>query len=213
MTEATAIHPDGRVSPTDLGIWSDDQVEGLSRIVAAVRRHGAVPALQLGHAGPKASTYQPWIDRRRRVEPADGGWLPWAASATPAGPEVRELATEEADAVPGLFAAAAGRALRAGFQAAEIHAAHGYLLHAFPSPLGNRREDVYGKDRSRLTRDVVGAIREVWPADLPLLLRISATDWLDGGLTVADAVALTEEVVPLGVDLVDVSSGGLHPAD
>ena len=212
MTEATAIHPDGRVSPTDLGIWNDRQVDGLGRIVSAVRRHSAVPALQLGHAGPKASTYQPWIDRRRRVEPADGGWLPWAASAAPDGPEVRALATEEVDALPGLFAAASARALRAGFQAIEIHAAHGYLLHAFLSPLGNQREDVYGKDRARLTREVVGAIREVWPADLPLMLRISATDWLDGGLTVADAVALTEEVVPLGVDLVDVSSGGLRPA-
>ncbi|KMS84258.1 hypothetical protein ACZ91_48810 [Streptomyces regensis] len=212
MTEATAVHSDGRVSPTDLGIWTDDQILGLTRIVAAVRRHGAIPALQLGHAGPKASTYQPWIDRRRRADPADGGWAPWAASALPDGPNVRELTTEEVGRVPDLFAAAAVRALRAGFNAIEIHAAHGYLLHAFLSPLGNQRKDIYGMDRSRLIRDVVGAVREVWPTGLPLLLRVSATDWLDGGITVADAVALTEEVLPLGVDLVDVSSGGLRPA-
>ncbi|MFD4250023.1 NADH:flavin oxidoreductase/NADH oxidase [Amycolatopsis thermoflava] len=212
LTEATAVHPEGRVSPTDLGVWSDDHVHGLSRIVAAVERHGSVPALQLGHAGPKASTYQPWIDRRRRVEPADGGWLPWSPSPVPSGAGVRQLTEAEVDAVPAMFAAAAARALRAGFKAVEVHAAHGYLLHAFLSPLSNERADVYGKDRTKLVREVVGAVREVWPRDLPVFLRISATDWIDGGLTVDDSVALTESVVQLGVDLVDVSSGGLRPA-
>ncbi|MFC8047239.1 hypothetical protein [Nocardia sp. NPDC057353] len=207
LTEATAVVPEGRVSPADLGVWSDEQIPGLARIAAAVRRHGAVPALQLGHAGPKASTYPPWIDRRRRVEPADGGWIPVTASEG-----ARVLSTDEVRAVPGLFAAAAGRARAAGFQAVEIHAAHGYLLHSFLSPLSNHRTDAYGADRALLVREVVGAVREVWPADLPLLLRISATDWLTGGLDVEDAVTLTEQVLPLGVDLIDVSSGGLRPA-
>ncbi|MEV0854475.1 NADH:flavin oxidoreductase/NADH oxidase [Nocardia fluminea] len=212
LTESTAVVPEGRVSPADLGVWSDDQIPGLARIVAEVRRHKVVPALQLGHAGPKASTHAPWIDRRRRVDPADGGWIPAAASALQAGPQVRVLSTTDVEAVPSLYAAAAARALRAGFEAVEIHAAHGYLLHSFLSPLSNHRTDAYGKDRERLLREVIGAIRDVWPAELPLLLRISATDWVDGGLGVDDAVALTEHVLPLGVDLIDVSSGGLRPA-
>ncbi|MEJ2867750.1 NADH:flavin oxidoreductase/NADH oxidase [Actinomycetospora sp. OC33-EN08] len=212
LTEATAVHPEGRVSPTDLGIWADAQVPGLARVVAAVERHGVVPALQLGHAGPKASTYQPWVDRRRRVEPADGGWIPWAPSPAPDGPVVRALSEAQVDAVPALFAAAAARARRAGFRAIEVHVAHGYLLHAFLSPLSNTRGDAYGRDRTKLVSDVIGAVREVWPQALPVLLRISGTDRLGGGLTVEDAVALTEKVVPMGVDLVDVSSGGLRPA-
>lgn len=212
MTEAAAVDPAGRVSPTDLGIWSDDHVPGLSRVTAAIARHGAIPALQLGHAGPKASTCQPWLDRRRRVPESEGGWIPWSPSPRVDGQPVEEPDEAALARLPDLYAAAAARALRAGFEALEVHAAHGYLLHAFQSPLTNMRRDGYGVDRTRLLREVVQGVRSTWPAELPLLVRITGTDWLEGGLVVGDAIALTREILPLGVDLIDVSSGGLLPA-
>lgn len=210
--EATAVDPVGRVSPADLGIWSDDHVPGLARLAQAISRHGSVPAIQLGHAGPKASTLPPWIDRRRRVAVADGGWIPWSPSPRPDGAEVHEPGAAELARVPELFAAAAARAHRAGFRVVEIHAAHGYLLHAFLSPATNARTDAYGVERSALLLDVVRAVRDRWPADLPLFVRISATDWLPQGLDLEDTVAVVRELLPLGVDLIDVSSGGLLPA-
>jgi 2,4-dienoyl-CoA reductase-like NADH-dependent reductase (Old Yellow Enzyme family) len=212
MAEATAVDPLGRVSPHDLGAWSDRQVPGLARLAAAVARHGAVPGLQLGHAGPKAATHPPWVARHRRVPAAEGGWLPWSPAPRPDGAEVHEMTTAEVAAVPGRFAAAARRARHAGFRVVEVHAAHGYLLHAFLSPLTNTRTDGYGRDRDRLLMEVAGAVRAEWPADLPLFVRLTGTDWLPGGLTVRDATRLAGKLAAAGVDLVDVSSGGLLPA-
>lgn len=217
VTEATAVEARGRISPQDLGLWSDDQVDGLRRVTAFIQGQGAAAAVQLAHAGRKASTYRPWDAARGVVPDDDGGWPVVGPTAAPFSPGLRTpaaLAERELSAVVDAFAAAAARADAAGFDAVELHAAHGYLLHQFLSPLVNDRTGAYGGSfdgRSRLLREVVTAVRAVWPPGKPLLLRISASDWVEGGWTVDDSVRLAREVAGLGVDLIDCSSGGAVP--
>ncbi len=215
--EATAVEPRGRISPADLGLWEDGQIEPLARIVRFVEAHGAVACLQLAHAGRKASTAAPW-DGGKPVPESAGGWKVVGPSAVPfaAGhPAPEPLTVDGIRAVVKAFAAAARRAAAAGFRALELHAAHGYLVHQFLSPLSNRREDAYGgslENRTRLARELVQAVRAEWPDAFPLLVRISATDWADGGWDADQSVELCRALRGLGVDLVDVSSGGLVPA-
>ncbi|MBI5068954.1 MAG: NADH:flavin oxidoreductase/NADH oxidase [Deltaproteobacteria bacterium] len=216
--EATGVEPRARISTADLGLWSDAQVEPLARIVRFVESQGAVACLQLAHAGRKGSTRPPWEQGGAPVPPGQGGWVTVGPSAIPFGngfaaPEpLSEAGIAEVTAA---FAAAARRARAAGFRAVEVHAAHGYLLHQFLSPLSNQRTDRYGgslENRSRFPLAVVEAVRREWPQDLPLLVRISATDWMPGGWDVGEAVELCRRLKALGVDLVDTSSGGLSAA-
>jgi 2,4-dienoyl-CoA reductase-like NADH-dependent reductase (Old Yellow Enzyme family) len=221
MTEATAVSPEGRISPQDLGIWTDEHAAALERIVSFVRDQGAVPGIQLAHAGRKASKRRPW-EGSTPVAVDDGGWevvapseRPWPYQGSDSAP-VHALSTAEVEGVVDDFVAAAERALAAGFLVAEVHAAHGYLLHQFLSPVTNHREDEYGGDfegRTRLVREVTEAVREVWPDDRPVFVRVSATDWLSDrpSWTLDGTVRLAQELADLGVDLVDVSSGGIHP--
>jgi len=217
IVEATAVEPRGRISAADLGLWEDGQVEPLARAARFVAGQGAVPAVQLAHAGRKASVRPPWIEGGAPLLPEAGGWLPAGPSALGFGPGhalPAALTAAELAALPGLFAAAATRALAAGFQVVEVHAAHGYLLHQFLSPLSNRRDDGYGgsfEHRTRLCREVVAAVRHAWPERLPLLVRLSATDWVEGGWSPDETVELSRTLKGLGVDLVDCSSGGLVP--
>ncbi|MEU2986597.1 NADH:flavin oxidoreductase/NADH oxidase [Micromonospora aurantiaca] len=214
ITEATAVVPEGRISPQDTGLWSGAHVDAWRPITAFVAAHGAVPAVQLAHAGFKASTYRPWAPARGGVPDAEGGWTPVGPGDQPFVPEYRTpTALDEAGiaAVVDAFATAAGRALDAGFAAVEIHAAHGYLLHEFLSPLTNRRTDGYGGDRAarmRLTLEVARAVRAAVGESVPVLTRISATDWTDDGWSVDDSVVLAGELAATGVDLIDTSSGG-----
>ena len=217
MTEATAVSADGRISPRDLGIWKDSHIEALSRCVRFIHEHGAVAGLQLAHAGRKASMPPPWEGGQVLAE-RDGGWRPvWAPSVVPFSPESalpQALSVQQIRDLVSSFSQAAGRGRDAGFRVVEIHAAHGYLLHEFLSPLSNRRTDEYGgsfENRTRMVREVVEAIRQTWPEDLPLFIRISATDWADGGWDVDQSVELARQLKPLGVDLVDCSSGALVP--
>jgi 2,4-dienoyl-CoA reductase-like NADH-dependent reductase (Old Yellow Enzyme family) len=215
--EATAVEPRGRISPADLGLWEDAQVEPLARIVRFVEGQGAVAALQLAHAGRKASVRAPWDGGGAPIPPSEGGWIPVAPSAAAFAPGHSVPAALDAGGIREVvraFAAAARRAEAAGFHALEVHAAHGYLLHQFLSPLSNTREDGYGggfESRTRLVREVVAAVRSAWPERLPLLVRLSATDWAPGGWDVGEAVELARALKGLGVDLVDTSSGGLVP--
>ena len=216
MTEATAVVPEGRISPADTGIWNDAQQQAWARIAAFIAAQGAVPAMQLAHAGRKASTASPW-QGGKALDDGAGGWTPLAPSALAYAADYRlPRALDEAEvaAIPQQFAAAARRADAAGFDLVEIHAAHGYLLHQFLSPLSNRRSDGYGgsfENRTRLLREVVQATRAAWPQDKPLWLRISATDWVAEGWDIEQSIALCRVLRDEGVDLVDVSSGGLDP--
>jgi len=216
ITEAAAVLPEGRISPEDLGIWNMAQAEGLAHSVHFIKAQGAVPGIQLAHAGRKASAYAPWRGSGS-VPPAAGGWTPVAPSALPfdTGWTVPTALDEPGIlAVIGAFVDAARKAVAAGFQVIEVHAAHGYLLHQFLSPLANRRTDSYGgsfENRTRLVREVVGALRNILPEELPLFVRLSATDWVDGGWDLDQSVALALELKALGTDLVDCSSGGLSP--
>ena len=214
FTEAAAVTPDGRISPEDLGIWKDDHVEPLARIVRFLHEHGSVAGMQLAHAGRKASTHRPWSGNGV-VSESEGGWTnvvaPSAEAFADNYPSPREMTTADIDAVVGAFAAAAGRARAAGFRVIEIHAAHGYLLHEFLSPLSNHRTDAYGgtfENRTRLVREVATAVRKVWPDDLPLFTRISVTDWIEDGWDEAQSIELARQLKTLGVDLIDCSSGG-----
>jgi 2,4-dienoyl-CoA reductase-like NADH-dependent reductase (Old Yellow Enzyme family) len=219
MTEATAVEPRGRISPQDLGVWSDDHADALADITASIRDRGSVPAIQLAHAGRKASTTRPWEGGDPIT--GDDGWETIAPSAEPyphdAGTvPTREMTADDVAAVIDAFRDAAVRAREAGFRVAEIHAAHGYLLHEFLSPVTNQRTDAYGggfEGRTRLLREVASAVREVWPDDDPLFVRVSATDWLPDrdSWTVEDSIRLADDLDPLGVDLIDVSGGGIHP--
>ena len=217
ITEANAVSPEGRISPQDLGIWRDDHVEMLARISTFVREHGAVFGTQLAHAGRKASTARPWEGGGPLDEP-HGGWSPiYAPSAVPFddGWQV-PVALTDADIARVIrdFKSAAVRALGAEMQIIEIHAAHGYLLHEFLSPIANHRTDKYGgtfENRIRLTREVVAAIRGVWPERLPLGVRISATDWRDDGWTADESVELARILAADGVDMIDCSTGGIAP--
>jgi len=216
LTEAAAVLPEGRISPDDLGLWNLPQAEALAPIVHFIKTQGAVPGIQLAHAGRKASAHAPWKGSGS-VPPGAGGWTPVAPSALPFdGGWTVPTALDEPGilAVIEAFMDAARRALAAGFQVIEVHAAHGYLLHQFLSPLANQRTDAYGgsfENRTRLVREVVGALRNILPEELPLLVRISATDWVEGGWNLEESVALAKELKALGVDLVDCSSGGLSP--
>jgi len=216
IAEATAVLPEGRISPADLGIWKDAHIAPLARIAAFVREQGAAPGIQLAHAGRKASVRRPW-EGGNGVPDSEGGWTPVAPSAIAFDERYRapvELDEKGIRAIVEAFAQAARRALEAGFQIVEIHGAHGYLIHEFLSPLTNRRKDGYGgpfENRTRLAREVVQAVRQVWPVELPLFVRISATDWVEGGWDAEQSVELAKQLAPLGVDLLDCSSGGTVP--
>lgn len=212
--EATAVTPEGRISPQDLGLWCDEQIEPLARINRFIATQGAVPGIQLAHAGRKASTWQPWLGKPGSVSIAEGGWIPLGPSPIPFDPRhtvPRELDEAGIDEVIQAFVAAAERALAAGFKVAEVHAAHGYLLHQFLSPISNQRRDQYGgnfDNRIRLLLDVTRAVRAAWPEELPLFVRLSATDWVEDGWNPDETVELSRRLKDLGVDLIDVSSGG-----
>lgn len=217
LTEAAAVTPQGRISPNDLGIWHDDHIEFLARIVHFIAQRGSVAGIQLAHAGRKASTPPPWENRSTTLVESEGGWPIVAPSAIPFdnGCAVPAALTEaEIRDIAAAFVQAAGRSLLAGFRIAEIHAAHGYLLHQFLSPLSNQRTDQYGgsfENRTRLLREIVVAVRAIWPENLPLLVRISATDWVEGGWDIEQSLELVRQLLPLGVDLFDCSSGGTAP--
>ncbi|HQR28097.1 MAG TPA: NADH:flavin oxidoreductase/NADH oxidase, partial [Nocardioides sp.] len=218
LTEATAVLPEGRISVHDTGLWNDAQAEAWARIAAFVRARGAAVGVQLAHAGRKASVHRPFPGEPRGPRPVDdGGWQPVGPSteAFPGLTVPHQLDHAEIGRTVAAFASAAGRALAAGFDVVEVHAGHGYLLHEFLSPLSNQRTDEYGGDlpgRSRLLVEVVDAIREVWPDDRPLLVRISGTDWVDGGWDVEQSTQLAGVLADHGWDLVDVSSGVNAPA-
>lgn len=216
-TEATHTTPEGRITPHCLGLWNDEQEAVFSRIVRLIENQGAVPAIQIGHAGRKASVAPPWKGRYP-LEPDEGGWKPVGPSAVPyrrdglvpramTKAEIRETIEASADS--------AARALRAGFKVLEIHGAHGYLIHSFLSPLSNHRNDAYGggfENRVRYLMETIEAVRAVWPANLPLFLRISCTDWVDGGWDLEQSVALARRLADTGaIDLLDCSSGGNDP--
>jgi 2,4-dienoyl-CoA reductase-like NADH-dependent reductase (Old Yellow Enzyme family) len=217
FTEATAVVPDGRISPQDLGIWKDEHIPMLARIASFIREHGAVAGMQLAHAGRKASTAAPW-NGGKPIGVENGGWSPLVApSAIPFAEGYQTpVALDEAGirSLVASFTDAARRALDAGVQVIEIHAAHGYLINEFLSPLSNTRTDAYGgsfENRTRFLRQIVEAVRAVWPDHLPLFVRISATEWTDGGWDIEQSVELARAIAPLGVDLIDCSSGGNVP--
>ncbi len=216
LTEAAAVTPEGRISPQDLGIWDDAHIPMLRRITDFCRAQGAVMGIQLAHAGRKASTRRPWEQPGGAVPASEGGWdnvmAPSALPFAPNYPSPHALSLDGIAHVIASFGAAAKRAIEAGFQVAELHAAHGYLLHEFLSPLSNQRSDQYGgsfDNRIRLTLDVTDAVRAVWPADLPLFVRISTTDWAEGGWSLEESVQLATRLHARGVDVLDCSSGGL----
>ncbi len=214
FTEATAVSPEGRISPHDLGIWKDDHIEQLKKITHFIEQQGAVPGMQLAHAGRKASVTEPWKNDKL-IPVSEGGWKTVAPSLLAFSDDKDtplELSLGEIKRIVTDFKAAAKRALAAGFKVIEIHGAHGYLINEFMSPLSNKRTDDYGgnfENRTRFLVEIIDAIRSVWPQELPLFLRISASDWADGGWTVEDSVKLGELVKGRGVDLVDCSSGGV----
>ncbi|MEV0374951.1 NADH:flavin oxidoreductase/NADH oxidase [Streptomyces sp. NPDC050636] len=225
LTEATAVSPEGRISPFDLGLWNDTQTEAFRRITGFLKSQGSVPGIQIAHAGRKASTERTWVNRGGALLPGEGyGWAPVGPSPVPfneqsATPE--ELSKGQIGELVAQFAATARRALAAGFEVAEIHGAHGYLINEFLSPFTNRRTDEYGgsyENRTRFPLEVVDAVREVWPDDLPVFFRISATDWLsenedDGreGWTADDTVRFAGDLRAHGIDLLDTSTGGNAP--
>jgi 2,4-dienoyl-CoA reductase-like NADH-dependent reductase (Old Yellow Enzyme family) len=219
VVEATGVTPEGRISPGDVGLWDDAQVPGLARVAAFLREHGSVPAIQLAHAGGKASTHRPWDGggpvTPENARPGEAPWRTVSPSGVPMGegwPEPHALTVPELGEVRDAFVAAARRALAAGFEVVEVHAAHGYLLNEFLSPLTNRREDGYGgspEARMRFPLEVVEAVRAAWPEDRPLFVRVSAVDASREGTTLADTVAFARELRARGVDAVDVSGGGI----
>lgn len=216
IQEATAVSPEGHISPGDLGIWDDAHIGMLGRVNRFIHEHKAVAGIQLAHAGRKAGCAKPW-EGGKQLKKHEGGWVTVAPSALPFNPDdtiPAELDEEGIAKVISDFRSAAGRALKAGYTLVEIHAAHGYLLHEFLSPLSNHRTDKYGgsfENRTRLLLEVVKEVQTVWPQNLPLFVRISATDWADGGWNADEAVQLAAILKNIGVDLIDCSSGGLVP--
>jgi 2,4-dienoyl-CoA reductase-like NADH-dependent reductase (Old Yellow Enzyme family) len=213
--EATAVSPEGRISPGDTGLWSEEHARAFAPVAAFIKSQGARAAVQLAHAGRKASTDVPWRGGKPLGE-EQGGWQTVAPSAVPFGdwPAPREMTVEEIGAAVEQFADAARRSLAAGFEVVELHMAHGYLLHEFLSPLSNRREDEFGgslENRARFPVMVAEAVRSVWPDELPLFARISATDWVEGGWDIEESVQLSRWLKGRGVDLIDCSTGGLVP--
>jgi 2,4-dienoyl-CoA reductase-like NADH-dependent reductase (Old Yellow Enzyme family) len=213
MVEATAVSPEGRISPFDSGLWSEEHSRAFRRITAFLEEHGAVPGIQLAHAGRKGSTDVPW--RGEKAVPADqGGWEPLAPSAVPfseGSPVPREMTTREIEGAVSQFEASTLLAREAGFKVIEIHMAHGYLIHEFLSPLSNQRQDEYGgpfENRVRFPLRVASVVRGKWPADLPVFARISCTDWADGGWDLEQSIELCRRMKEVGIDLIDCSSGG-----
>jgi 2,4-dienoyl-CoA reductase-like NADH-dependent reductase (Old Yellow Enzyme family) len=217
LTEAAAVSPEGRITPQDAGIWNDDQVQAWKPVVEFVRAQGSVAGVQLAHAGFKASTHRPWDTEHGALPASEGGWPVVGPTEDPFSssyPVPRQLDEVGISRVVDDFAAAARRALEAGFQVVEVHAAHGYLLHEFLSPLSNTRTDAWGgsrENRMRLVLEVTRAVREAVGEDVPVLVRISATDWTEGGWNGEDSVALAAELKAAGADLVDCSTGGVVP--
>lgn len=217
IVEATAVTPEGRISPGDLGLWSDAHIEPLARIVRFVESQGTIPGIQLAHAGRKASCEPPWTGGAALKTAEEGGWTVIGPSAIPFdenSPVPMALDQAGIEGVVTAFEVAAYRALKAGFKLIEIHSAHGYLLHEFLSPLSNRRTDEYGgnlDNRMRLTMQIAERLRRVIPNEMPLFVRISATDWADGGWDIEQSLVLSRRLQDIGVDLIDVSSGGLVP--
>ena len=214
IMEAAAVLPEGRITPQDVGIWQDAHIEPLRRLTRFIEAQGSFAGIQLAHAGRKASAYRPWAGKTGTVPAAQGGWATMGPSPlafdtlfnVPAAMSVQDIARHVQ-----AFADAARRAIQAGFKVVEVHAAHGYLVHQFLSPLSNQRTDQYGgsfENRTRLLLEIVAAVRHVWPATLPLFVRVSATDWTEGGWGIDDTVAVSRQLRALGVDLIDVSSGG-----
>ena len=217
ITEAAAVSPEGRISPHDLGIWKDEHIQPLARITAFLREQGSVPGMQLAHAGRKASVSVPW-EGQQAVSPSEGGWdnvvAPSAERYSERYALPHELDRAGMDKIVAGFAAAAQRAVKAGFLLVEVHAAHGYLGHEFLSPLSNKRTDEYGgnlANRARFPLEIIRAVRSSFPAELPVWVRLSVTDWVEGGLSVDDAVEFAKLVKAEGIDLIDVSSGGNDP--
>jgi 2,4-dienoyl-CoA reductase-like NADH-dependent reductase (Old Yellow Enzyme family) len=216
MTEAVAIQPAGRITPFDVGLWNHEQQEAFSRLAAFIDEQGAVPGLQLAHAGRKASHARPWEDHCA-LTPAEGGWEVFGPSpiAWDSGDSIPlELSTDDIARLVKTYQHSAQRALGAGFRLLELHAAHGYLLHSFLSPMTNHRRDAYGgnfEGRTRFIVEVVSSVRKVWPAELPFLVRISATDWVNGGWGLDDSVRLAKLLTSMDVDAIDCSSGGIMP--
>jgi 2,4-dienoyl-CoA reductase-like NADH-dependent reductase (Old Yellow Enzyme family) len=216
MTEAAAIDPLGRITPRDLGIWKDDHVEMLGQIATLIHRNGAVAGIQLAHAGRKSSTAPPW-EGSNVLSESQGGWTSIAPSAIPFkedSPAPTALSTEDIQKMTASFMNAAQRSLEAGFKLIEIHAAHGYLLHEFMSPLSNQRTDEYGgsfEHRIRFLCEVVRAVRNILPDQIPLWVRISAIDWIPNGWDIEQSIALSSKLKSLGVDLMDCSSGAIVP--
>lgn len=214
FSEAVAVTEDGRITAQDLGLWNDEQIEPLQRITRFITSQGSVPGIQLAHAGRKASTWRPWLGKHGSVPEGEGGWKTWGPSAIAFDPQHTAPVQLSESQIQGLiqsFVDAARRALIAGFKVVEVHAAHGYLLHQFLSPLSNQRTDQYGgsfENRIRLTLQVTEAVRDIWPQELPLFVRVSATDWVEDGWNPDETVELARRLKALGVDLIDVSSGG-----
>jgi 2,4-dienoyl-CoA reductase-like NADH-dependent reductase (Old Yellow Enzyme family) len=217
LTEATAVSPEGRISPEDLGLWSDDHIVNLGQIADFVHAQKALIGTQLAHAGRKASTFAPWRGHGG-VSPDQGGWEVLGPDSNPYSgnyPQPRAMTTEDIQKVISDFMAATRRAMIAGFDVVEVHAAHGYLLHQFLSPLSNTRTDEYGgsfENRARLTVEVSRAVRRIFPDHQPVFVRISATDWVEGGWNAEESVQLAKLLKDEGIDVLDVSSGGLSPA-
>lgn len=217
MIEATAIRADGRIGAGDLGIWKDEHIESLAEIASFIKSSGSVPAIQLAHSGRKGST---WISGREShplMADDENGWEIIAPSAIAFSPEYqtpREMTLEDIEAIKQAFVDGAVRALKAGFELVEIHSAHGYLINEFLSPIPNKREDHYGGSRENRTRilfEIIEKVKEVWPAELPIAVRISATDWMEEGWTIEDSIWLSKELVKSGIDIIDVSTGGTVP--
>ena len=219
VAEATAVTAEGRISPHDAGLWNDDQIEPLARITRFIKTYGGTPGIQLAHAGRKASTARLFSVPQpgKALSPAEGGWTVVAPSPIafdPQSPVPHELSVAEIKTIQAAFAAAAMRTLHAGYELLEIHAAHGYLINEFLSPLTNRRTDGYGgsfDNRIRMLMETIAAIREVWPQRLPLAVRLSCVDWVEEGWTLEDSVALAKKLKTAEVDLVDCSSGAVVP--
>jgi 2,4-dienoyl-CoA reductase-like NADH-dependent reductase (Old Yellow Enzyme family) len=218
ITEAAAVSPEGRITSGDLGIYSDDHIPFLTRITAFLKQHGSVPGIQLAHAGRKASMTAPWVTPSHTALPSEGGWTnvvaPSALRFHDEYPLPQALDRAGMDKILADFTAAAHRTAAAGFLLAEVHAAHGYLAHEFLSPLSNTRTDAYGgslANRAKFPLEIIRAVRAAFPAHLPVWVRVSATDWVDGGLSIDDTIAFARLVKAEGIDLLDVSSGGNDP--
>lgn len=214
MVEATAVNPEGRITPFDLGIWTDAHTEAFKPIVEFIKQHGAVPAIQIAHAGRKASCDVPWKGGKY-LPASDGGWqtvAPSAIALTPNHAAPEALTVEDIEHIVADYEAATRRALAAGFEVLEFHCAHGYLMNEFLSPLTNKRTDEYGgsmENRCRLTLRIARLLRGLWPQDKPVFVRISAVDWVEGGWTIEDSIQLSKWLKETGIDLIDCSSGGL----